>query len=355
MKTSTESWQLGRPPRAWRIVKFALVVWFISLAGTPLLDAATPTRIRFAIDWNPGSYHSPFLIALYKGYYSAEGLEVTIDRGKGSAQVVAQVLSGVYDMGFPDINVLIDFNARNPQSDLRMIMMGYEQYPSGIFTLKSSGISQPKELEGRTLGPSVNDSTFKLWPVFAKIAGVDPNKVKIIPLDPSLREAMLARGSVDAITGQSFRSIIDLMGRGVPSDQIVKFMYKDYGLDLYGNGVVASQAFLQQRPEAARAFLRATIRGVKAMVADPDLAIEMLIKYEPLLTAKAERSRLDIALDCCLITPNVRKNGYGGVDEPRLESAIALISKTYDLPRQPKPKEIFDASFLPPIQERIVR
>ena len=64
------------------------------------------TKIRFSLDWIPGSVHAPFFIALYKGYYKAEGLDVTIDRGKGSAELVRQLASGVYDMGYPDISVV---------------------------------------------------------------------------------------------------------------------------------------------------------------------------------------------------------------------------------------------------------
>jgi NitT/TauT family transport system substrate-binding protein len=306
------------------------------------------------LDWSPGSYHAAFFIALYKGYYAEEGLDVAIDRGKGSAEVVRQLASGVYDIGHPDMNVLIEFNSRNPDAAMPMLMVNYEQYPSGIFALKKSGITGPKDLEGRMLGPSVNDSTFKLWPVFAERAGIDLSKVKITYLDPSLREALLIKGQVDAITGQIFRSILDLKARGIKEDQIVSLMYKDYGLDLYGNGLVASRTFVKKHPDAVRGFIRATIKGVRAMVKDRDLAVSMLVKYEPLLNAEIERERLDVALDCCILTENVKRNGYGSVDLDRLKRAITQISKIYELPRVPAVDEIFDGSYLPPREERQV-
>src|ERR1700756_4394044 len=119
------------------------------------------THIRFTLDWFPGSYHAPFFIALYKGYYKDEGLDVTIDGGKGSGQVVRQLASGVYDLGFPDINVLMEFNAQNPNLAFPEVMMGYDQNPSGLFFLKSSGIKSIKDIEGKTLGLVANDSTYK--------------------------------------------------------------------------------------------------------------------------------------------------------------------------------------------------
>jgi len=335
---------------------FLLICMALSSVTIAGKTNATPlTKVRFTLDWSAGAYHAPFFIALYKGYYADEGLDVTIDRGKGSSEVVRQLASGVYDLGHPDMNVLIDFLSRHPDLKMPMVMVNYEQYPSGIFTLKKNNITKPKDLEGRTLGAAVNDSTLKLWPVFAELAGVDKEKVKITFLDPSLREALLIKGSVDAITGQTFRSILDLEARGARENDIVSFMYKDFGLDLYGNGVVASNSFLKEHPDAVRGFVRATIKGYMDMIANRDMAIDMLLKYEPLLDRKVERKRLDVALDCCILTENVRKFGYGGVDKERLVHAISQVAKIYNLPRVPAAEEIFDGAYLPPAAERQVK
>lgn len=325
-----------------------------SLVLLLVAGAQAETRIRFTLDWLPGSYHAPFFIALYKGYYKAEGLDVTIDRGKGSGQVVQQLATNVYDIGYPDINVLMEFNAKNPNVAFPEVMMGYEQNPSGLFFLKSSGIKTIKDIEGKTLGPVANDSTYKTLPVFAKLNNLDLSKVKVQYLDPALREALLIKGQVDAITGQYFRSVIDLHGRGVKYEDIGSFMYKDHGLDMYGNGVAVSPGFLKEHPDAVKGFVRATIKGVKDMVHDPEMAVEMVAKAEPLLKKDIELERLKLALKCCIITPNVLKNGYGGVDQARLERTISLISSGYGLPRQPTLAEMFDGSFLPPKEDRMV-
>jgi NitT/TauT family transport system substrate-binding protein len=332
-----------------------LITAVSSLVLALITGAQAETKIRFTLDWLPGSYHAPFFIALYKGYYKAEGLDVTIDRGKGSGQVVQQLATNVYDIGYPDINVLMEFNAKNPSVAFPEVMIGYEQNPSGLFFLKSSGIKSIKDFEGKTLGPVANDSTYKTLPVFAKLNHLDLSKIKIQYLDPALREALLIKGQVDAITGQYFRSVIDLHGRGVKYEDIGSFMYKDYGLDMYGNGVAVSRSFLKEHPEAVRGFLRATIRGVKDMIHDPETAVEMVAKAEPLLKKDIELERLKLALSCCIATPNVLKNGYGGVDPARLERTITLISEGFGLPRKPTAAELFDGSYLPPEKDRMVK
>jgi NitT/TauT family transport system substrate-binding protein len=316
--------------------------------------ATAQTKVRFTLDWIPGATHGAFLIALQKGYYKAEGLDVTIDRGKGSAEVVRQLASNVYDMGFPDINVVMDFNSKNPDQAFPVLMSGYEEAPAAIIMLKSSGITEPKQLNGKKLGSAVNDSTFKLFPIFAKQTGIDMSSMQIQNIEPGLREVLLAQKKVDAIPGQIFNSLLELKAKGVPASDINYFMYKDYGLELYGNSVAASRQFLNEHPDAVKGFLRATIKGLKDMARDPELAVKAAVAYEPLLNPDIERERLRVALDCCILTETVRKKGFGDVDQDRLRNIITLITEAYKLPRKPALEEVFNPDYLPPVKDRMI-
>jgi NitT/TauT family transport system substrate-binding protein len=317
--------------------------------------ANAQTKIRFTLDWIPGATHSAFFVALQKGYYKAEGLDVSIDRGKGSAEVVRQLASDTYDMGFPDINVVLDFNSKNPGQAFPVLMSGYEQAPAAIIVLKSSGITEPKQLNGKRLGSAANDATFKLFPVFAGQTGIDVSSMQIQNIEPSLREVLLVQGKVDAVPGQIFNSLLELQAKGVKESDIGYFMYKDYGLQLYGNSVAASPRFLKEKPDAVRGFLRATVKGLQDVARDPELGVKAALAFEPLLNAYIERERLRVALNCCILTENVKKSGYGDMDPERLGKMIAIISKAYNLPRQPTVAEVFDPSYLPPLKDRMIR
>src|SRR4029078_2088381 len=166
-----------------RLASFAIVAACVESSG-----ARAETKVRFSLDWIPGAVHSPFFIAYYKGYYKAEGLDVVIDRGKGSVGLVQQLATGVYDMGYPDISVLTDFDAKNPDKSFPLLMVGYEQAPAAIVVLKSSNITQPKQLEGHLLGATANDATFKLFPTFSQHANIGTDKVKMQYIDSKLRE-----------------------------------------------------------------------------------------------------------------------------------------------------------------------
>jgi NitT/TauT family transport system substrate-binding protein len=336
---------------SFRVASFALVALCMASFGS----ARAATTVRFGLDWIPGSVHSPFFIALYKGYYKAEGLDVTIDPGKGSVSLIQQMAAGVYDMGYPDFSLLTDFDSKHPSQAFPMVMVGYEQAPAGVIFLKASGIKTPKQLEGKTLGAAAGDAGYRLFPTFAEHAGFDSSKVKIQFIDPKLRETLLAKHEVDAIIGQIFNTTLELKAKGVDPSQVNSFLYRDYGLDFYGNGVAVSRKFMKEHPDAVKRFIRATIKGFRDMVKDPKMAAQMTVKYQPLLNYGIELDRLKLAMQCCIVTPNVRKDGIGGADPARLTRTIGILAKGFGLPSTPAANVVFDPSFLPAQQDRMLK
>ncbi len=173
-------------------------------------------------------------------------------------------------------------------------------------------------------------------------------------MDPALRETMLVQGQVDFISGHYFSSMLDLKSKGVAEEDIKFFLYADYGMDFYGNAVIASGNFIAEHPEAVAGFLRATVRGWKDVIADPEGAIEIVAKSDPLIDKALERERLQLALDTNVLTPYVRKNGIGDVVEDRLRNAIAQLAIAYGLKSTPQPTDVWTSEFLPPAKDRML-
>jgi NitT/TauT family transport system substrate-binding protein len=314
--------------------------------------AAAQTAIKFTLDFKFEGPSALFLVGLDKGYYRAEGLDVTIDPAAGSIEPINRVASGAYDIGFGDINSLIKFRDQNPAIPIKAVFMVYNRPPFAVITRKSRGVTKPKDLEGKRLGAPAGDGAFAQWPIFVKANGIDASKVTIENVGFPVREPILAAGQVDAITGFSFTSYINLKDRGVPLDDIVVLLMADYGVNLYGNAIIVNPKFAAEKPEAVRAFLRALLKSVKATVRDPSDAVESVIKRNDVAKKEVELERLRMALRDNVVTPEVKANGYGAVDVSRLDQSIDQIAMTYTFKVKPKGSDIFDASFLPDTAER---
>ena len=318
------------------------------------VSARADVDIKFTLDWKFQGPTAAFLVAADKGYYAGEGLDVSIDSGNGSAGAVTRVAGGAYQMGFADINALVDFNAKNPGQSVKAVMMAYDAPPFSLFTLRKNKIEKAEDLVGRKLGAPVFDASYKLFPAFAHQTGIDEAAVERVNMDPALRETMLVRGEVDFISGHFFSSMLDLKSKGVAEDDIKYFLYADYGMDFYGNAVIASARFMAEQPDAVAGFIRATVKGWKDVIADPEGAIDVVAKSDPLIDKKLELERLQLALDVNVLTPHVQKNGIGDVDEDRLRSAIAQLAIAYGLTATPAPADVWTSDFLPPAKDRML-
>jgi NitT/TauT family transport system substrate-binding protein len=312
------------------------------------------TDVRFTLDWKFQGPTAAFIVAEEKGYFEEEGLDVTIDSGNGSAGAVTRVASGAYQMGFADINALVEFRVENPDQAPKAVMMLYDAPPFGVYALKDSGIASPDDLEGKTLGAPVFDASYKLFPAFAHQTGIDPDAVPRVNMDPPLREAMLVRGEVDVISGHYFSSKLDLMSKGVAEDDIVVMLYADHGMDFYGNAVIAGAAFMEDKPDAVAAFNRAVVKGLKDVLADPAAAVELVAGYDPLIDKALEVQRLEMAIDTNIMTDHVAEHGFGDIEEERMARAIDQLAAALDLASKPAVDEIWTVEFLPPAEERML-
>ncbi len=328
----------------------------LALAAT-LFGATLPGRadtdIKFALDWKFEGPSAPYFVAIDKGFYKAEGLNVTIDTGPGSVAGIARVAAGTYPLGFFDINSLVKFRDQNPEKGVKAVLMVYDTPPFSIVTLTKTGISKPKDLEGKVLGAPAPDGAFAQWKAFVKENGIDADKVKVENVGFPVREPMLADGKVDAITGFSFSSYFNLLQRGIKPDDIKVMLMADYGLLLYGNAVIVNEDFAKANPKAVAGFVRATIKGIQYTVANPEDAIKSVMKRNETGDEKIELARLKMAIKDNIATEWVSKNAIGGIDRDRMTKAIDQIAITYDFKNKlPVTTDIFIDEYLPPADER---
>jgi NitT/TauT family transport system substrate-binding protein len=164
-------------------------------------------------------------------------------------------------MGFGDINSLIKFRDANPANRSRPCSWSTTSRPSRSSAARAAASTKPKDLEGKTLGAPAPDGAYAQWKIFVQANGIDASKVKIENVGFPVREPMLQSGQVDAITGFSFSSFINLKSMNVPVDDIVVMLMADHGVNLYGNTIIVNPKFAAEKPDAVKGFLRAFVKG----------------------------------------------------------------------------------------------
>ena len=325
----------------------------LSTLAAPAVQAQS-TPIRFQLDWRFEGPAALFLVPAAKGYFQAEKLDVTVDAGNGSGGTITRVASGTYDMGFADLAALMEFHANNPTAPNKpvAVMVVYNNTPAAVLALKKSGIRTPADLNGRKLGAPVFDAGRKAWPIFAKANQVA--NVTWTAMDPPLRETMLVRGDIDAITGFSFTSLLNLEARGVRPEDVVVMPYPAHGVKLYGNVVIASETFLKKNPDAVKAFLRAFTRGVKDVIADPKASIATVKARDGIINEALETRRLRLALDATVLTPDARADTFGAVNPGRLNLMASQVADAYGTRQRVDAAAVWSDAYLPPAAERDV-
>jgi NitT/TauT family transport system substrate-binding protein len=310
--------------------------------------AAQTTKLKMVLNWKYQGPQGMFFIAQDKGYLKAEGLEVQMDQGNGSGAAVPLVANGTYDIGFGDINALIELAARKPDDAPIAVYVMFNQPPFTVAVKSDSPIKSPKDFEGKTLGGAANDGALKLFPAFCKLAKIDCTRIKITNFQPNLREQMLMQGQVDGVFGfvNTIRFSAKLMG--VQESQLRFINYGTYGMDLYSNAIIVSKKLVRDNPKAVEGLVRAINKGLVDSLKDLDGAVAAVAKREPLIKVPIEKERFVQTLKDEMNHPEIAKIGLGNVDIERLKKSIDILVEANILPRTPAVTEIFTPAFLPP-------
>ena len=336
------------------MTRTAGLVALLLLALPPWLPSAqAQTKVRLALDWQIQGPQAPFITAKALGAFATHGLDVTIDRGTGSQKTIEQVATGTYDLGYGDINSMIEYNVKNPHTPLIAVGMVLNSPPFALLSLRRYGIREPKDLKGASIGAPAGDAPRRLWPIFAKNVGLAADSVTWTNMAPPLREPALVKGDVKVISGFYFTGFLNLTENlKVPEADVVAFKYSDHGIDLYGNAVIARVDWLKENEETTRRFLAALNTGFKAALKDPKAAIAHIRAAEPLTNESTELKRLQLAISANMVNDEVRKNGLLAIDPARMHRAIEQVVTAFELGTKPTVAQVFTGTYLPPASER---
>ena len=323
-----------------------------ALFAMPAFADGHATAVPFALDWKFEGPSAAYFAAIDNGHFETEGLAVEVSAGQGSLDAIPKVATGAFPLGFADINSLVKFLDQNPDAPVRAVMMVYDKPPFAVVGRASQGVSEPGDLEGRTLGAPPPDGAWAQFPIFAAETGLDMEAITVEPVGFPTREPMLAEGEVDAVTGFSFSSVLNLERLGVDPSDITTILMADHGVDLYGNAIIVNTDWAAENPDAVTGFLRAVAAGWRDVIADPAMGAQAVIDRNPAGDVELEQRRLQLAIDANVATDWAMENGIGGIDDARFANSLEQLRQTYEFQNDPDPAAIFDPQYLPDASER---
>jgi NitT/TauT family transport system substrate-binding protein len=318
----------------------------VAAAGIATSAAAQPVdKVSLALDWIVNGTHAGYFVAKAKNFYRDAGLDVDISRGFGSGDTVKRVASAGAMFGVADASTLIASRA-NEDVPVRMIAMVYGKAPLGIIYLAESGIKEPRDIMGRKIARTASGSSVVMFPAFMKANSIDRSKVEEIVADANTMLPLLMSRRADAVLGQTVH--VDRYKKiGRQQGVTVKSMnYSDYGLDAYGNGLIAGTDVISAKPQLVARFVEATLKGIRDALARPDEAVAIVKQAHPETDAEVLRDEIN-EVTPVIVTDEAKAHGIGFGSDSRLKKTIDTVHDALGLKRRLEPSEVFTASFLP--------
>jgi NitT/TauT family transport system substrate-binding protein len=315
--------------------------------GSALLTPAAQAQerdVKFVLDFISLGRHAPWYVALGKGYFKEEGLNVTIMPSKGTADAIRNVVTGAAEFGFIDIPSLVA--AGGAGSAIKIVAANYQRPPYCIFSLNpGANIDTAKKLTGLELGSSSASFLPRIWAAVMEMNGVDSKTMKVVNIDAPARVPMLAARKVPSI--DLFIMSEPAIRRAVPDAKPVCLFAGDLGLEIYANSVGVHEDFLKKNPDVVKKFVRAALRGWKDTFANPQEAAKIQLQYVKALDPQIVVEEIEI-LRRVAITPEVEKNGLGTMTLDRMKTTVDFINKNIDVPGEKLTAEqIYAPGYLP--------
>jgi len=300
--------------------------------------------VKFILDFISLGRHAPWYVALGKGYFKEEGLNVSIMPSKGTADAIRSVVSGIADIGFIDIPSLVASGSAG--GAIKIVAVNYQKPPYCVFTLDpGANVTEPKQLAGLEFGSSTSSFLPHIVQAFMEMNGVDSKTLKVVNIDGAARVPMLAARKIPSI--DQFIMGEPAIRRAVTDAKPKCLFLRDFGLDIYSNSIGTTEEYLTKNPDVVKKFVRAALRGWQYALAHPQEAAQIQLQYVKALNPDIIAEELDI-LKRVAITPDVEKNGFGTASMDKMKRTVDFMNKNVEIAGDKLTAEqIYRPGFLP--------
>lgn len=310
----------------------------IAVTLAAMLWAAGPAsaldKASLRLNWYLGGLHAPFYLGVERGYYRDEGIDLTINEGRGSAAAVQIVGAKSDTFGMSDAGSLMLGADKGVPIRSVFTLLGSSDF--AVISLEEAGIKTPKDLEGKSVAASPGDALTQLFPAVIEANGLNKDKIKLVFMDPPAKPAAVMEKKVDALLGGASDQYWLIKYKGF-KPAMMKFA--DIGVDTIGMTIHAHMDTLKEKPDLVRRFVKATIRSWEAAQKDPAAAVKAALKVKPDLNAASTEDQLRTNLGE-LFSKDTQGKSIGYSSPVDWEHTLDLLKKYRDL-KTDKPASFF--------------
>jgi NitT/TauT family transport system substrate-binding protein len=322
------------------IVKKALAVCASSLLLLAAGPAGAQDKVQLQLNWFHLADHSPIYLALKKGYYKEEGLDLTVLRGSGSGDAAKKIDLGQSDIGIADAPTVL--TAISKGANLKMVAVVYDKAGNNVFFRKSANIKSPKDLIGKKIAAPPADSHRVLWPAFAALHGIDPASVTLVNVKPEGKQAIVAANEVDGSFDlyTSYAIWEKVLGKG----DVGHLLWADFGLPIYGHTYFVNNETIKKNPKLIERFLRATHKGWRDAKANPAASIDAMAEQVAGLDRETLLATMPQILDLC-VTDRSAKHGLGWIEPELMQKTMDITFANNKPDKMPALADVFTNQF----------
>lgn len=256
--------------------RISLLLLSVMIACTPPDSTPPPHEVTVQLKWFHQAQFAGFYVAQERGFYAAENLKVRFLEGGAGIDIARPVINGDADFGVVPPEELL--TQRSQGAPLTAIAAIYRRSAVVFVSMAGSGIERPVDFLGKTVATTGTEGAVRdldlQFHALAKKLSLDTSRINLVRYDPGYVDFF--NGTVDVTSAYLTGGVIRMQQQGYRLNLIWP---GDYGIRFYSDTLVTSERMIAGQPEIIDRFLRATLKGWREAVGDPDAAVPTTLSY----------------------------------------------------------------------------
>jgi NitT/TauT family transport system substrate-binding protein len=237
-------------------MKFKAIMGALAVLAASSFAAHADDAVSLRLNWYLGGLHVPFYYGKEKGFYKAEGIDLTINEGRGSVNTVQVVAAGSDTFGLADSSSVIAAAAKG--AEVKSVMSVLNSTGYSVVSLASAGIKTPKDLEGKKFAVTPGDPLGQLFRAMAAYNKLDMSKISFVQVDPAAKVVSVLEKRVDGLLGGADDQFFLIKYKG---ETPAALRYADHGANIVGMTILTQEATIKNKADLVKRFVRATVKS----------------------------------------------------------------------------------------------